>query len=90
MEAASLISQSIGMLGSSDAARQRALLQALDLPVSCEVEPAALAPALTLDKKNRAGRINWIMLACIGQAEIRSDIPAEAVERAIQRVCGSE
>jgi 3-dehydroquinate synthase len=90
MEAASLISQSVGMLDSADAARQRALLRALNLPVSCEVEPAALAPALTLDKKNRAGRINWIMLAGIGQAEIRSDIPAEAVERAIQRVCGSE
>jgi 3-dehydroquinate synthase len=90
MEAASSISQSIGMLDSADAARQRALLRALDLPVSCDVEPAALAPALKLDKKNRAGRINWIMLARIGQAEIRSDIPSDAVERAIQRVCVSE
>jgi 3-dehydroquinate synthase len=87
MEAASAISQSIGMLNGADAARQRALLEALDLPVSCDVDPEQLAPALTLDKKNRAGRINWIMLAHLGHAEIRSDIPPDAVHAAIRQVC---
>jgi 3-dehydroquinate synthase len=90
MEAAAAISQSVGLLDSADVARQRALLRALDLPVSCDVDPALIAPALTLDKKNRAGRINWIMLTGIGHAEIRSDVPVKAVQAAIQRVCGGE
>lgn len=87
MEVASTIAQSVGMLNQTDAARQRALLQAIDLPVSSDVDADLLAPALMLDKKNRGGRINWIMLAGIGRAEIRNDIPAEAVQAAIRRIC---
>jgi 3-dehydroquinate synthase len=87
MEAASAIAQSVGMLDAAAAGRQRVLLQALQLPVSSDVDPQLLAPALALDKKNRGGRINWIMLAGIGQAEIRSDIPVESVQAAIHHVC---
>jgi 3-dehydroquinate synthase len=87
MEAAAAIAQSVGMLDREAVERQRALLQALQLPIRAEVDPQLLAPALSLDKKNRGGRINWIMLAAIGQAEIRSDIPIESIQAAIQHVC---
>jgi 3-dehydroquinate synthase len=87
MEASASIAQSVGILNQHDADRQRALLDALGLPIRCEVAPDALAPALTLDKKNRAGTISWIMLTRIGQAEIRSDIPSESVQAALNRVC---
>jgi 3-dehydroquinate synthase len=87
MEASSTIAQSVGILSKADGARQHALLQALGLPVCCDVSPDLLAPALRLDKKNRSGTINWIMLTSIGQAEIRADIPAESVTAALQHVC---
>ncbi len=87
MEASASIAQSVGILNQDDAARQRALLHALGLPLYCEVTPDALAPALTLDKKNRAGTINWIMLTRIGHAEIHSDIPSASVQAALNRVC---
>ena len=83
----SSIAQSVGILNQHDAARQRALLDALGLPLHCEVAPDALAPAFTLDKKNRAGTISWIMLTGIGHAEIRSDIPSEFVQLALNLVC---
>jgi 3-dehydroquinate synthase len=59
MEAASAISQSVGLLNSADGARQSALLRALGLPVSCDVDPAMLTPALTLDKKE-SSRSHWL------------------------------
>jgi 3-dehydroquinate synthase len=89
MEAASSISQSVGALKRTDAERQHALLEALGLPVRCDVAPESLAPALSLDKKNRAGTLNWIILTDIGRAEIRSDIPAESVQAALRLVCGA-
>ncbi|MFN0071711.1 MAG: 3-dehydroquinate synthase [Chloroflexota bacterium] len=89
MEAAATISQAIGTLSAEAAARQRSLLGALGLPLRCDVAPDALTPALTLDKKNRAGQISWIVLSGIGTAQIRADVPESAVRSAILHVCSS-
>jgi 3-dehydroquinate synthase len=88
MEASAHIAQSMGLLSAEDAERQRQLLTALELPIRCAVAPDDLAPALTLDKKNRAGTINWIVLRGLGSAEIRADVPSDAVQGALAHVCG--
>lgn len=89
MEASATIAQLLGTLTPAEAERQRALLESLGLPVRCSVNPDELAPALTLDKKNRAGTINWIVLRGIGAAEIRADVPPDAVQQALRHVCGA-
>lgn len=74
--------------GATDAdvpARLRRLFEALELPTAIppEADDAALFAALALDKKIAAGRLRFIGLRGVGNAEIWSDVEPEEIEHAI-------
>ena len=89
MVGAALISNRMGLLSSNDVARQRRVLEAFGLPVSCEdVDLAAVSEAMAVDKKIVGGAISWVLLEGIGRAVTRSDVPPDIVRdvlRALQR-----
>ena len=89
MVGAALISNRMGLLSSNDVARQRRVLEAFGLPVSCEdVDLAAVSEAMAVDKKIVGGAISWVLLEGIGRAVTRSDVPPDMVRdvlRALQR-----
>ena len=88
MVGAALISNRMGLLSSNDVARQRRVLEAFGLPVSCEdVDLAAVSEAMSVDKKIVGGAISWVLLEGIGRAVTRSDVPPDIVRdvlRALQ------
>ncbi|MEX2081868.1 MAG: 3-dehydroquinate synthase family protein, partial [Dehalococcoidia bacterium] len=87
MRAAGLIAVELGLLSDAEFARQQALVRAYNLPESAPgLDPDAIVQATMLDKKVRAGAVNWVLLDSIGQAVIRSDVPAEVVRRAVETV----
>ena len=89
MTAAADISNQMGMLSDKAVSQQREMLEAFGLPVrSPKVDVEAVRRAMTLDKKVAGGKINWVLLAEIGRAVTRSDVPAEVVDRAIAGVIG--
>ena len=84
MVGAALISNRLGMLSDREVQRQRAVLEAFGLPVSCEgVDLAAVSEAMTVDKKVVDGAINWVLLERIGRAVTRSDVPPDIVQDAL-------
>ena len=87
MMGAAHISQAMGLLSDEDVKRQRALLDAFGLPLSCEgVDLDAIGNAIELDKKTVAGRVRWVLLRGIGDAVTRSDVPPDLVRQALERV----
>lgn len=87
MMAAAHISRELGMLSPKDVARQRAVLEAYDLPVLLRgVDTDAILAATRMDKKTVGKRVNWVLLDRIGHAAVRSDVPPEAVRRAVAQV----
>lgn len=91
MEVAGSIALACGLWSANDLQRQRTLLQALGLPVTCNGRASdALLEAMHRDKKVRAGRTRWILPTRIGQAQLYDDIPQELVRAAIAVVCQAE
>ena len=87
MMAAAAISRDMGMLSDVEVERQRHALQAFRLPVSldgADVDTGALKDTMTLDKKTVGGAIRWVLLDGIGRAVIRSGVPGEVVDRALE------
>jgi 3-dehydroquinate synthase len=77
MTMAATLSARLGLIGSADVARLRALVQAAQLPV----DPPALGAEryLTLmrhDKKVLAGAIRLVLLRALGAAFVTADVPA--------------
>ena len=88
MEVAGFIAVARGLIAEDDLKRQRALLQAIGLPIACPgVDVEAILLAMQRDKKVRAGRTRWILPTRIGHAQIFSDIPLELMREASERVC---
>lgn len=81
MMLAARLSNRLGMSGSTDTGRLRAVLQKFGLPA--EVPPGLQADALVarmrLDKKNRAGSLRLILWRGIGRAEIVEQADEAAV-----------
>ncbi|HYM71061.1 MAG TPA: 3-dehydroquinate synthase, partial [bacterium] len=70
--------------------RQAALLRGAGLPARlAELRlrrppaPAAVAAAMTLDKKARAGRLRFVLPAEIGRTVVRDDVPATLLEEVL-------
>ncbi len=90
MEAAAHIAVALGVLAPEAAARQRALLLACGLPISCpDLAFDALLEAMSRDKKVQSGRMRWILPTGIGQAIVSSDVPLSLVQQAVEAVCTS-
>ncbi len=87
MEVAAQIAQAQGLLSHQNAARQRALLLAYGLPISCPgIDVDAALERMRLDKKVRGGVMRWILATDIGQSGIYSDVPLSSVRQAIETV----
>jgi 3-dehydroquinate synthase len=76
---AARLSARLGMAGTADGERLRALLQRIGLPTALPpgIDTDALLARMRLDKKNRAGALRLILWRGIGRAEISEDV-AEA------------
>ncbi|MBI2767878.1 MAG: 3-dehydroquinate synthase [Chloroflexi bacterium] len=87
MHAAGLISAELGLLRASALDRQQALIRAYGLPETGPgLDPAAVLAATQSDKKVRAGRIQWVVLAAIGDATTRDGVPDAVVRNALETV----
>ena len=90
MVGAARLSHNLGLLPREAVERQRVLLERYGLPTSClDVELSAVQKAMELDKKVREKAIRWVLLADIGQAVIRNDVPSEQVAKVLEGLLGS-
>jgi 3-dehydroquinate synthase len=87
MTAAAAISRRLGLLSPAEERRQQELMERFGLPVSADgIDRAAIASAIALDKKVRAGAVRWVLLEGIGRAVVRDDVPPAVVEEALDEV----
>ena len=87
MMVAANIGRELGMIDEGLVDRQRTLLQRYDLPVTAtDLSADEIIAATTLDKKNRSGRIRWVLLEGPGRATTRNDVPESVVRTALARV----
>ena len=88
MMGAAHISNMLGMLSAQEVERQRALLEAFNLPVYLKgVDVTTVSEAMAMDKKMVGGAIQWVLLEGIGNAVTRGDVPPEVVQDAVRMVC---
>jgi 3-dehydroquinate synthase len=75
-----------GLWSAEAAARQRALLEALELPTALPSDlniEQALA-ALNLDKKRAAGVVRWVLPTAIGRAFVDTHVPPSLVQELLE------
>ena len=87
MHGAARIARHLGLLGDEAFAQQQAVIAQYELPVHyTQGDPAAIHDAIALDKKNRQGRVRWILLEDIGTPRIESDVPQTLVRQVIHEL----
>lgn len=87
MEVAAQLAVAQGVLTPDEAKRQRTVLTAFGLPVTCtDIDISAALAAMQQDKKVRNGRMRWVLPDRIGHSAVYSDIPLLAVQEAIETV----
>ena len=83
MVAESRLAERLGWIDSTLTDRLSNLLRLLGLPTAApRLDADALLDAMTLDKKNRGGRIRFVLPRRLGQVEL-TDAPTEADLRAV-------
>ena len=88
MMGAAHIGNALGMLSGDEVERQRAVLEAFGLPVSCQgIDLAAAYEAMSVDKKTSGGSIRWVLLDGIGHAVTRSEVSQELVRHTLEGLC---
>jgi 3-dehydroquinate synthase len=81
MSGAALIAVALGMLPSAACHRLQNLLKSLGLPYAARgLAWERVREAMGLDKKTRAGKINWILPRDIGTVEICNNVPDDVVD----------
>lgn len=67
----------------ADAARQRAVLEALELPTSlpADLDLEQTLAALNVDKKRANGMVRWVLPSAIGQALVHTHVAPELVHQ---------
>lgn len=87
MCAAAELARSLGMVDEMFVCRQRACLEALELPVSWSELPVdAAMDAARKDKKSRAGVMRFVLPTRLGEVVVRYDVPPELARRAFESV----
>ena len=86
MQAAALIAQRMGMLSDEASARQTALLQSLNLPLSWPACVDEIAGRIVLDKKRTGSRQRWVLAERVGSGRVRDDIPDDVTLAAVKAV----
>lgn len=89
MMAEGRMSQRMGLLSAEGLERQRRVLERFGLPTSCPgVDPQALKAGMAVDKKRAGKGLRWVLLADIGRAVVRDDVPDEIVDEALREITG--
>jgi 3-dehydroquinate synthetase len=89
MSAAARISQKVGLLDQADVERHDAIVTRFGLPVRLPpVSKDSLWDAMRLDKKVLSGNLRWVLLDRLGHATLRSDVPHDTAETAIDELVG--
>jgi len=87
MAAAGAIAVEMGLWGEAEQRRQLALIAAAGLPLHWpELERQAVLDCLQGDKKVRDGQVRFVLPTAIGRVEIRNDVGAATIERALNRI----
>ena len=90
MHGAARIARHLGLLGQDACDRQQAVIAQYDLPEQySRGDPTTIEEAITLDKKNRKGKVRWILLEEIGKPRIESDVPQSLVRQVIHELRAS-
>lgn len=86
MVAACRLSSDLGLLDGEVTKRAERLLESLGLPTRLEatVDASRILALIDLDKKRRNAQRRFVLLKDVGQPVIRSDVPDDAIDRAIQ------
>ena len=86
--AAARLSQKLNYIGAAEIARVERVVAAHNLPGRLRVPLpwAELQAAMARDKKVRAGGLRFVVLAAIGMAATRGDIPADLVAASFREV----
>jgi len=87
MVCASDIATEMGILKKRDRDRIENLIARAGLPV--RIKPAVgigrMIPCLYLDKKLRAGRLNFVLPLEIGRACVRDDVPVDTIKKVLAK-----
>lgn len=85
MRAAAHLSHLVLGLPESDVRRIEAAIAANHLPLHFDGgSHDKLLDVMSRDKKVKAGTINWVLLPKIGEAKVTTDVPPEAVTKALE------
>lgn len=85
MMGAARIGNAMGLLADEEVERQRQLLESYGLPLTCgEMDIAAVTDAMMSDKKVKGRANRWVLLDGIGNATVRSDVPAAVVQQTLE------
>ncbi|HLY66385.1 MAG TPA: 3-dehydroquinate synthase, partial [Chloroflexota bacterium] len=81
MSGASLIAVALGKFQSDACQRLQNLLKALGLPYAARgLAWERVRDAMSLDKKTRSGKINWVLPTAIGFVEVSNEVPDAVVD----------
>lgn len=84
MLAAALIASKMRMLDNEGVQRLKGLLEKLELPTRLDGLPAKkLIAYLGMDKKVKAGKVNFVLPEKLGRVVIRNDVPAGVIKQAL-------
>ncbi|MGB9613122.1 MAG: 3-dehydroquinate synthase [Candidatus Margulisiibacteriota bacterium] len=87
MVAAAMIAERINLCDRSEVKRIKNLLEKLGLPTEMEKLPAdKIIEALKIDKKVRAGKIQFVLPERLGKVVIRNDIPLNLVKQVLREL----
>jgi 3-dehydroquinate synthase len=86
MVMAAELSFRLGLIGDEARVRLRTLIQRAGLPIAAPegLSPDELLEAMAVDKKAMHGKLRFVLLRSIGQAELCSDVDAGAVRDSIR------
>jgi 3-dehydroquinate synthase len=89
MHAAALISKSLEICKQAHVDALKGLLVQVGLPLQApDYQPEKLKCYLARDKKAVGGKINWVLMAGIGQVQITCDVPSPVVMAALAEITG--
>ena len=84
MLCASRLAESMQRIEAADTARQHALLEAFQLPLTTDLDADALIAAMQRDKKVEHGRLRFVLPTKIGHVELVGDVDEQLVRQALR------
>ncbi|MCL5961017.1 MAG: 3-dehydroquinate synthase [Chloroflexi bacterium] len=87
MDAAARLAERLGLVSGEAVLRQRRLLQRFGLPTAYDgANVSDLLAAMTLDKKSRGKRIQWVLPSSLGRVEMGIEVPDALVQEVLREI----